>query len=147
VSVINQPQIKEKVISCKVMVIESLGQDKKLQGKAQVYFRKFYNNQNIYHQGFFNHSQWVHLNQNTSNVLLSMGYSWQLELKKLFNKYFEDDAVRGVSEAVIFFLGRPRRGLVKGIFKNRNYPRSCCLWSACWDNLFVDEFFIRYFKK
>lgn len=135
--VINQPQIKEKVISCKVMVIESLGEGKKLQGKAQVYFkrdsqsfkikygdqliiknrlqeikdpknqhqfnfRKFYNNQNIYHQGFFNHSQWVRLNQNTSNGLLSMGYSWQLELRKLFNKYFEDDAVRGVAEAVIF---------------------------------------------
>ena len=31
-----------------------------------------------------------------------MGYSWQLELRKLFNKYFEDDAVRGVAEAVIF---------------------------------------------
>ena len=137
VRVINQPQIKEKVISCKVRVLESLGQDKKLQGKAQVYFkrdsqsfkikygdqliiknrlqkikepknqhqfnfRKFYNNQNIYHQGFFNHSQWVHSDQNTSNVLLSMGFSWQLQLRKLFNKYFEDDAVRGVAEAVIF---------------------------------------------
>ena len=137
VSVINQPKCKEKVISCKVKVIESFGKDKKLQGKAQVYFsrdsqsfkikygdqliiknrlqeikdprnqhqfnfRKFYNNQNIYHQGFFNPSQWVYLNKNTSSVLLSLGYSWQLKLRKLFKKYFEDDAIRGVAEAVIF---------------------------------------------
>jgi competence protein ComEC len=97
VSIINEPKIKEKVVSCKVSVLGVFGENEELQGKAQVYFhrdtlsfkikygdqliiknrlqeiegpknqhqfnfRKFYNNQNIYHQGFFKHGQWIHLN-------------------------------------------------------------------------------------
>lgn len=137
VRVINQPKIKEKVISCKVSVVRAVGQDRKLQGKAQIYFskdtlsskihygdcliiknklkkisgprnkhqfnfQKFYSNQNIYHQAFIKNDQWLHLNQNRSNYLVRLGYLWQLKLRLLFKDYFEDDAVRGVAEAVIF---------------------------------------------
>ena len=137
VRVINQPQIKEKVISCKVRILSSDKKDSEIQGKVQIHFikdtqslniqygdyliiknnlreitgpknqyqfnfKQYYNNQNIYHQTFLYKKQWLRLNQNKVNYFVNLGYSWQLKLRLIFNKYFKDEAVRGVAQAVIF---------------------------------------------
>ena len=92
VKVIDQPKVKEKVISCKVTVLNSDNNELEIQRKVQIYivkdtlsseiqygdyliiknkiqeikvpenqhqfnFKKFYSNQNVYHQAFLNKNQ------------------------------------------------------------------------------------------
>lgn len=137
VKVIDQPKVKEKVVSCRVSVLNSDNKELAIQGKVQIYivkdtlsseiqygdyliiknklqeikapenqyqfnFKKFYGNQNIYHQAFLNNDQWLSLNQNEPNGLIRLGHIWQLKLRLLFKDYFKNEAVRGVAQAVIF---------------------------------------------
>ncbi|PCJ62799.1 MAG: hypothetical protein COA58_16695 [Bacteroidetes bacterium] len=65
-------------------------------------FKKFYNNKNIYHQGYFRSGSWVFTGAHKSSTLFSLSYYLQDQLRRLFNRYFKDESVKGVAQAIVF---------------------------------------------
>ena len=65
-------------------------------------FRKYYAQRNIYHQGYLKSGAWSKTGKNKTFWLLALSFKWQAYLKNEFAKYFKDDAVRGVAQAIVF---------------------------------------------
>ncbi|MGY8847388.1 MAG: ComEC/Rec2 family competence protein [Bacteroidia bacterium] len=65
-------------------------------------FKKYYENKNIYQQGYFKGGDWKNLKTNQTNPLFALSYRWQASLRKLFDQYFLDDQVKGVAQAIVF---------------------------------------------
>lgn len=68
----------------------------------QFNFKKYYAQRNIYHQGYIRSGMWRATGQNKTMWLLEVAYKWQGYLKEKFAIYFEDEAVRGVAQAIVF---------------------------------------------
>lgn len=68
----------------------------------QFNFKKYYAQRNIYHQGYIKSGHWRVTGQNKSNWLLALSYKWQDYLKQKFAQFFDDEASRGVAQAIVF---------------------------------------------
>jgi len=65
-------------------------------------FKKYYENKNIYQQGYFKVGDWKNLQINRTNPLFALSYRWQASLRKLFDRHFLDEQVKGVAQAIVF---------------------------------------------
>ncbi len=65
-------------------------------------FSKYYAQRNVYHQGYIRSGMWKATGQSDANWLFTLAYNWQSYLKQKFALYFENEAVRGVAQAIVF---------------------------------------------
>lgn len=65
-------------------------------------FKKYYENKNIYQQGYFKKGTWQLTGDRSTNPLFELSYTWQAKLRNLFDIYFSNEQVKGVAQAIVF---------------------------------------------
>ena len=65
-------------------------------------FKKYYKNKNIYHQGYFKSNSWIFTGKSEANPILRLSFEYRAELKSTFSAYFDNRAIKGVAEAIVF---------------------------------------------
>ena len=65
-------------------------------------FKTYYEYRNIFHQGYLKSGTWHTLHTYKRNSIVALSYTWQAFLKDKFKIYFDDKAVRGVAQAIVF---------------------------------------------
>lgn len=95
--------IKQKIKYGDYLMIKSkINEIQPPKNSFQFDFKKFYAQKNIYAQTFVNHNDWSALNQSVTNPILELGFNIRLSLISICKKYFENQKVRGVVEAILF---------------------------------------------
>jgi competence protein ComEC len=85
-----------------IMIHGQLKDVEPIRNPHQFDFKKYYANKNIYQNGYIKSGSWHSIGHNETNPLYALGYKWQQSLLQIFDRYFKEEAVKGVAQAIVF---------------------------------------------
>jgi competence protein ComEC len=68
----------------------------------QFNFKRYNKYKNIFNSGYLPASNWVRIAQNKGNRVIEFGYKVQHQLLQHFKRYFKNESVKGLAQAVVF---------------------------------------------